>query len=76
MKRVLLLFIFLSITYFALSQDKKTEYQKLARDVFKELIEINTTSGYGSTKALHLCRPYEMMLPDRWIKFLQLCGQG
>jgi len=51
MKRVLLLFIFLSITYFALSQDKKTEYQKLARDVFKELIEINTTSGYGSTKA-------------------------
>ena len=26
-------------------------YQKLARDIFKELIEINTTSKYGSTKA-------------------------
>ena len=51
MKRVLLLFIFLRVTYFALSQDKNTEYQKLARDIFKELIEINTTSRYGSTKA-------------------------
>ena len=26
-------------------------YQKLARDIFKELIEINTTSKYGSTQA-------------------------
>ncbi|MGA2405918.1 MAG: M20/M25/M40 family metallo-hydrolase [Bacteroidales bacterium] len=51
MKRVLLLFIFLRVTYFALSQDKNTEYQRLARDIFKELIEINTTSRYGSTKA-------------------------
>ena len=31
--------------------DPDSEYQKLARDIFKELIEINTTSGYGSTKA-------------------------
>jgi acetylornithine deacetylase/succinyl-diaminopimelate desuccinylase-like protein len=28
-----------------------SQYQKQARDIFKELIEINTTSGYGSTKA-------------------------
>jgi len=28
-----------------------SQYQNLARDIFKELIEINTTSGYGSTKA-------------------------
>jgi acetylornithine deacetylase/succinyl-diaminopimelate desuccinylase-like protein len=28
-----------------------TEYQKLARDIFKELIEINTTSSNGSTPA-------------------------
>ena len=27
------------------------EYSKLAKDIFKELIEINTTSTYGSTKA-------------------------
>jgi len=26
-------------------------YQNLARDIFKELIEINTTSGYGTTRA-------------------------
>jgi acetylornithine deacetylase/succinyl-diaminopimelate desuccinylase-like protein len=31
--------------------DSKAKYQKLARDIFRELIEINTTSGYGSTKA-------------------------
>jgi acetylornithine deacetylase/succinyl-diaminopimelate desuccinylase-like protein len=28
-----------------------TIYQNLARDIFKELIEINTTSRYGSTRA-------------------------
>lgn len=31
--------------------DPDSEYQKLARDIFKELIEINTTAGNGSTKA-------------------------
>ncbi len=31
--------------------DPNSEYNKLARDIFKELIEINTTSRYGSTKA-------------------------
>lgn len=31
--------------------DSNARYQKLARDIFRELIEINTTSGYGSTKA-------------------------
>ena len=31
-------------------------YQKLARDIFKELIEINTTSKYGSTKAAEASR--------------------
>ena len=31
--------------------DANSEYQKLARDIFRELIEINTTSRYGSTKA-------------------------
>jgi acetylornithine deacetylase/succinyl-diaminopimelate desuccinylase-like protein len=29
----------------------QTEYQKLARDIFRELIEINTTVSIGSTKA-------------------------
>ncbi len=51
MKRVLLLIIFLRVAYLAASQDKNPEYQKLARDIFKELIEINTTSSFGSTKA-------------------------
>ena len=31
--------------------ENNSENQKLARDIFKELIEINTTSRYGSTKA-------------------------
>ena len=33
------------------SKKELTEYQKLARDIFKELIEINTTLNAGSTKA-------------------------
>ena len=28
-----------------------SDYQNLARDIFKELVEINTTSGYGTTRA-------------------------
>jgi acetylornithine deacetylase/succinyl-diaminopimelate desuccinylase-like protein len=51
MKRVLLLIVFLGVAFFAQSQDKTTDYQKLARQIFKELIETNTTSGYGSSKA-------------------------
>jgi acetylornithine deacetylase/succinyl-diaminopimelate desuccinylase-like protein len=31
--------------------DAPTDYHKLARDIFRELIEINTTARYGSTKA-------------------------
>jgi len=33
------------------SSDADSEYHKLARDIFRELIEINTTSTHGSTKA-------------------------
>jgi acetylornithine deacetylase/succinyl-diaminopimelate desuccinylase-like protein len=38
-------------TQSSISSNANSEYQKFARDIFKELIEINTTSGYGSTKA-------------------------
>jgi len=52
MKRVLLLlFIFLRFAYLAVSQDKISDNQNRAIDIFKELIEINTTSRYGSTTA-------------------------
>jgi acetylornithine deacetylase/succinyl-diaminopimelate desuccinylase-like protein len=51
MKKVLLLLVILRASYFAPAQDKNTEYQKIARDIFKELIEINSTSRFGSTKA-------------------------
>jgi acetylornithine deacetylase/succinyl-diaminopimelate desuccinylase-like protein len=33
------------------NKDNLTDYQKLARDIFRELIEINTTVNNGSTKA-------------------------
>ena len=58
MKRVLLLIVFLGVAFFAQSQDKTTDYQKLARDIFKELIEINTTSRYGSYQSCrgHGCK--------------------
>jgi acetylornithine deacetylase/succinyl-diaminopimelate desuccinylase-like protein len=38
-------------TQSSISSDANSEYHKLARDILKELIEINTTSRYGSTKA-------------------------
>jgi acetylornithine deacetylase/succinyl-diaminopimelate desuccinylase-like protein len=38
-------------TQSSIRRDANSEYHKLARDIFKELIEINTTSRYGSTKA-------------------------
>lgn len=34
-----------------LKKEDTSQYQNLAREIFKELIEINTTSGYGSSKA-------------------------
>ena len=48
------------------------EYQKLARDIFKELIEINTTSGYGSTKAAEAmaARLKSAGFPDRDIQVI------
>ncbi len=39
------------ITSDAFGNDDPATDQKLARDIFKELIEINTTSTYGSSKA-------------------------
>jgi acetylornithine deacetylase/succinyl-diaminopimelate desuccinylase-like protein len=38
-------------TQSSIGSDTNSEHHKLARDIFKELIEINTTSRYGSTKA-------------------------
>ena len=39
-------------TQTSVRSDPNSEYHKLARDILKELIEINTTSRYGSTKAV------------------------
>jgi acetylornithine deacetylase/succinyl-diaminopimelate desuccinylase-like protein len=48
-KNLLLIFLF---TWAAvLPAQNNTENSKLAREIFKELIEINTTSRFGSTKA-------------------------
>jgi len=38
-------------TQTTISSDANSEHHKLARDIFRELIEINTSSRYGSTKA-------------------------
>lgn len=38
-------------TQTSISSDANSEHHKLARDIFRELIEINTSSRYGSTKA-------------------------
>ena len=35
----------------SIKNDTLSGHQKLAHDIFKELIEINTTSRYGITKA-------------------------
>ena len=35
----------------ARAQTTLTEQQQLARDIFRELVEINTTHGFGSTRA-------------------------
>jgi acetylornithine deacetylase/succinyl-diaminopimelate desuccinylase-like protein len=51
MKKLYFFIIFCTIAPFAQSQDKNSQYQVLAKDIFKELIEINSTSKFGSTKA-------------------------
>ena len=43
-----------------------TGFQKLARDIIKELIEINATFRYGSTKAAE-ARATESLLPI-WLR--------
>jgi len=40
-------------TQASIKSNSNPEYHKLARDIFNELIEINTTSTYGSTKAAY-----------------------
>ncbi len=61
MKKILffILICTLTVASSAFTSDHKTGflkkddtyYRNLARDIFKELIEINTSSNYGSTKA-------------------------
>ena len=52
MRKILLGFlIFATALNISAQENDTTGYQKLARDIFKELIEINTTFRYGSTKA-------------------------
>jgi len=41
MKKLYFLFFFFTITVVVQSQDKNSQYQVLAKDIFKELIEIN-----------------------------------
>jgi len=52
MKKTLICFLVLATALNISAQENETAvYQNLARDIFKELIEINTTFRYGSTKA-------------------------
>lgn len=52
MKKTLIGFLVLATALNISAQENETAvYQNLARDIFKELIEINTTFRYGSTKA-------------------------
>jgi acetylornithine deacetylase/succinyl-diaminopimelate desuccinylase-like protein len=52
MKKTLIGFLVLATAMNITAQKNETAvYQNLARDIFKELIEINTTFRYGSTKA-------------------------
>jgi acetylornithine deacetylase/succinyl-diaminopimelate desuccinylase-like protein len=50
MKKICLIFLF-CITVSAAPAQNNSVNNLLARDIFRELIEINTTSRYGSTKA-------------------------
>jgi acetylornithine deacetylase/succinyl-diaminopimelate desuccinylase-like protein len=51
MKKKLIFVLFCTIAVKIHAQDLTSEYKMLAKDIFKELIEINTTSKYGSTRA-------------------------
>jgi acetylornithine deacetylase/succinyl-diaminopimelate desuccinylase-like protein len=52
MKRILLSLMLLTFIFMARAQMKDgSDNQRLAIDIFKELIEINSTSRYGSTRA-------------------------
>lgn len=51
MKKNLILIFFLAFTAAISGQEISDGYKKLAKDIFKELIEINSTSKFGSTKA-------------------------
>ncbi|MGD0757102.1 MAG: M20/M25/M40 family metallo-hydrolase [Bacteroidales bacterium] len=52
MRKTLLSFlIFATVMKISAQENDVTSYRKLARDIFKELIEINSTSSFGSTKA-------------------------
>ena len=51
---LLILFTFCTLelhSQIAINNDTMNEHQKLVHDIFSELVEINTTSGKGSTKA-------------------------
>jgi acetylornithine deacetylase/succinyl-diaminopimelate desuccinylase-like protein len=53
-RHLLIFFMFLSFNSFGQKTENSPDdakYQKLARDIFRELIEINTTTDKGSTKA-------------------------
>jgi acetylornithine deacetylase/succinyl-diaminopimelate desuccinylase-like protein len=50
-KTLLSFLFFATILKVSAQENDVTSYQKLARDIFKELIEINSTSSFGSTKA-------------------------
>ncbi len=51
MKVFSILVLVLSLPVVSLSQNTSTPSQQLAREILKELIEINTTHQFGSTKA-------------------------
>jgi acetylornithine deacetylase/succinyl-diaminopimelate desuccinylase-like protein len=48
---LLLLALFMRVAFAQSSAVKLSPYQQLARDIFREVIEINTTMNVGSTKA-------------------------
>jgi len=51
MKKKLIFVLFCILAVKVSAQNLTPEYKKLSRDIFKELIEINSTSKFGSTKA-------------------------
>lgn len=59
-------------TQTSIRSDGNSEYHRLARDLFRELIEINTTYRYGSTKAAEAmaARLKSAGFPDRDIQVI------